>query len=170
MKYSIFTTYLLLLEFLQVRQTGLKSLSGRIWLPGRSLPYLIYCTGTIPSETWSYLQSGSGRQVGGNAVLSSASVAGFGVEEAVQQPRRVKHVHHKDTEQQLGDGAPFGAAVGGLRATRCQHGGCLKQVIDGTTSERSRGSLEGPECVGPISTQDPQRPQHPSGCLSASRG
>lgn len=69
---------------------------------------------TMESETRSNLQSRPGRQVGGDAALSPALLAGLGVEKAVQQPRRVKHVDHKDTEEQLGDGAPLGAVVGGL--------------------------------------------------------
>lgn len=89
----------------------------------------------MASGTCSYLQSGPGRQVGGNAALSPTFLAGFGVEKAVQQPSCVKHVDHKDTEQQLGDGAPFGAAVGGFRITGRQHGDCLMQVIDRKASE-----------------------------------
>lgn len=50
-------------------------------------------------------------------MLSSASIAGFGVEEAVQQPYGVDHVDHKDPEQQLGDSAPSSAAVRGFRKT-----------------------------------------------------
>lgn len=55
-------------------------------------------------------------------MLSSASIAGFGVEEAVQQPYGVEHVDHKDPEQQLGDRAPSSAAVRGFRKTRWEHG------------------------------------------------
>lgn len=55
-------------------------------------------------------------------MLSSASVAGFGVQEAIEQPHRVERVHHEDTEKQLSDGTPFRAAIRGLGITRCQHG------------------------------------------------
>ena len=71
------------------------------------------------------LQPGSGSQVGADAVLSGAAIAGFGVEEAVQQPGGVQHVNHEHPEQQLRHGAPLSAAAvrgGGL--TRREHGSC----------------------------------------------
>lgn len=55
-------------------------------------------------------------------MLVCASIAGLSVEEAVQQPGGVEHVHHKDPEQHLTDGAPIAAAVRGLRLTRWEHG------------------------------------------------
>ncbi len=61
------------------------------------------------------------REIGADAVLSSASIAGFSVEETVQKPDGVEHINHEDPEQQLGDGAPFCAAVSGLRITRREH-------------------------------------------------
>lgn len=51
-----------------------------------------------------------------------ASITGFDVEEAVQQPDSVQHVDHEDPEQQLGDGAPLSAAFRRLRVTRREHG------------------------------------------------
>lgn len=54
-------------------------------------------------------------------MLSAASIAGFGVEEAVQQPGAMQHVNHKHAEQQLGDGAPLTAAVRGFGVTRRKH-------------------------------------------------
>lgn len=137
---QLFLTYALLIEFLHVWQTVIKSQRATKRPPGRSFP-MPDLQGRGPSE--SYLQSGSGRQVGGDAALPPASVAGSGVEEAVEQPRRVKHVDHEDAEQQLGDGAPFGAAVGGLGVARCQHGGCLKPVIDGNNLRAAAGLVGG---------------------------
>lgn len=58
-------------------------------------------------------------------MLSSASVAGFGVEEAVKQPGGVEHVNHKHAEQQLSDRAPLTAALRGFGATRWEHGSQL---------------------------------------------
>lgn len=55
-------------------------------------------------------------------MFSSASITGFDVEEAIQQPDSVQHVDHKDPEQQLGDGAPLSAALRRLRVTRREHG------------------------------------------------
>lgn len=74
------------------------------------------------SEARANLQAGSCRQVGGDAVLPGAAIAGFGVQEAVQQPGGVQRVHHEDPEQQLGDGAAAAGEVRGLRQTPREHG------------------------------------------------
>lgn len=55
-------------------------------------------------------------------MLSSASIAGFSVEEAVKQPGSVEHINHKHPEQQLSDRAPLSAAVRRLGAARWEHG------------------------------------------------
>lgn len=68
------------------------------------------------------LQPGSCCQIGGDAVLPSVSFAGFGVEEAVEQPGRVEHVNHEHTAQQLSDGSALSAAVCGFSVARREHG------------------------------------------------
>lgn len=75
-------------------------------------------------------------------MLSSSSIAGFSVEEAAQQPDGVEHVDHKDPEQHLSDGDPFGAAVRRLRITRREHDSDLKQSINNNkkTSNSPRAS------------------------------
>lgn len=69
-------------------------------------------------------------------MLSSGSVAGFVVDEAVQQPGGVEHVNHKHTEQQFSDGAPLGPAIPGLGKTRREHGSKSRLVSKSTQYSR----------------------------------
>lgn len=62
-------------------------------------------------------------------MISSVSIAGFGVEEAVQQPGGVEHIDHKHPEQHLSDGAPLSAAVRRLGAARWKHGSYTDAII-----------------------------------------
>lgn len=63
-------------------------------------------------------------------MLSAASFAGFGVEEAVQQPGRVKHIDHKHTEQQLRDGSALSAALCGFSVARWEHGSYYRTITE----------------------------------------
>lgn len=103
-----------------------------------------------------YLQSWSVQQVGGNAELSSASVAGFVVEEAVQQPGGVERVHHEDPEQQLRERAPFPAAVRRFQIARGEHDSFYNWV------QRTQCM----ECSGMTSNRPTIGLQHPSGFLN----
>lgn len=120
-------------------------------------------------------------QVWGDAVLSFAPVAGFSVEEAVEQPHGVKYINHKDTEQQFSYGAPFGAALTRLWITRWEHGS--RYYSKSTTTKAkvewkiTRLFASGqPTSSTPCKPYVSSLPQHPSGgfyglvCIQNRRG
>ena len=74
-------------------------------------------------------------------MFSSASITGFGVEEAVQQPGGVQHVDHKHPEQQFSDGVPLTAAVRRLGQARWEHGRLYTDATISTTNKRNTSGL-----------------------------